>query len=72
MRADILMRIATLDGVHPTALNELDEVLEKQFSGSGGAKSAGGFGGPKVAAEILNLVGTAQEGTHHGADRQGR
>ena len=63
MRAEILMRIATLDGVHPTALNELDEVLEKQFSGNGAGKSAGGFGGPKAAAEILNLVGTAHEGT---------
>jgi len=62
MRAEILMRVATLDGVHPTALNELDEVLEKQFSGNGVGKSAGGFGGPKAAAEILNLVGTAQEG----------
>jgi flagellar motor switch protein FliG len=63
MRADILMRVATLDGVHPSALNELDEVLEKQFSGNGPGKSTGGFGGPKAAAEILNLVGTAQEGT---------
>ena len=63
MRADILMRVATLDGVHPTALNELDEVLEKQFSGNGAGKTASGFGGPKAAAEILNLVGTAQEGT---------
>jgi flagellar motor switch protein FliG len=61
-RAEILMRIATLDGVHPTALNELDEVLEKQLSGASGAKAATGFGGPKVAAEILNLVGTAEEG----------
>ena len=62
MRADILMRIATLDGVHPTALNELDEVLEKQFTGNSATKTTGGFGGPKVAAEILNRVGTAQEG----------
>ena len=61
-RAEILMRIATLDGVHPSALNELDEVLEKQFSGNGAGKTAGGFGGPKAAAEILNLIGTAQEG----------
>ena len=61
MRADVLMRIATLDGVHPTALDELDEVLEKQFSSSGGSKTAGGFGGPKVAAEILNLVGSSQD-----------
>jgi len=63
MRADILMRIATLEGVHPTALNELDDVLEKQFQGNGPGKSASGFGGPKAAAEILNLVGTAQEST---------
>jgi flagellar motor switch protein FliG len=61
MRSDVLMRIATLDGVQPTALNELDEVLEKQFSGANNSKSSG-FGGPKVAAEILNLVGTAHEG----------
>jgi flagellar motor switch protein FliG len=61
MRAEVLMRIATLDGVHPTALNELDEVLEKQFSGNSGTKTAGGFGGPKVAAEILNLVGSSQD-----------
>lgn len=60
-RAEILMRIATLDGVHPTALDELDQVLEKQFSGSGGSKTSSGFGGPKVAAEILNLVGSAQD-----------
>ena len=60
-RAEILMRIATLDGVHPTALDELDQVLEKQFSGAGGSKTSSGFGGPKVAAGILNLVGSAQE-----------
>jgi flagellar motor switch protein FliG len=62
IRADILMRIATLDGVHPTALSELDEVLEKQFSSIGASSRAAGFGGPKAAAEILNLVGSAQEG----------
>ncbi len=61
-RGDILMRIATLDSVHPTALNELDEVLEKQFCGTGAGATDGGFGGPKAAAEILNLIGTAQEG----------
>jgi flagellar motor switch protein FliG len=61
MRAEIIMRIATLDGVHPTALDELDQVLEKQFSGNSGGKTSGGFGGPKAAAGILNLVGSAQE-----------
>jgi flagellar motor switch protein FliG len=60
-RPDIILRIATLDGVHPAALNELDEVLEKQFAG-GGAGNASGIGGPKAAAEILNRLGTAHEG----------
>jgi flagellar motor switch protein FliG len=41
-------------------LDELDYVLEKQFSGGSTAKSAG-FGGAKVAAGILNLLGSASE-----------
>jgi flagellar motor switch protein FliG len=61
MRADVIMRVATLEGVHPNALNELDEVLEKQFSGNAAGK-ASGFGGPKAAAEMMNLVGAAAEG----------
>ncbi len=61
IRPDVIVRIATLDGVHPSALSELDEVLEKQFAGNSTSKT-GGFGGPKVAAEILNLVGAAAEG----------
>jgi flagellar motor switch protein FliG len=61
LRGDVITRIATLGGVHPSALDELDEVLEKQFSGTNASKSAG-FGGPKVAAGILNLIGAASEG----------
>jgi flagellar motor switch protein FliG len=61
MRADVIVRVATLDGVHPSALNELDEVLERQFSGNPAGK-ASGFGGPKAAAEMMNLVGAAAEG----------
>lgn len=61
MRPDIVTRIALLDGVHPAALKELDQVLEKQFTGNAGGKSSG-FGGPKAAAEIMNLIGTANEG----------
>jgi flagellar motor switch protein FliG len=59
-RGDIVTRIATLGGIHPSALDELDYVLEKQFSGGNTAKSAG-FGGAKVAAGILNLLGSASE-----------
>src|SRR5579864_1556051 len=32
-RSDIMVRIATLDGVQPTALTELDDIMEKQFAG---------------------------------------
>lgn len=52
---DILMRIASLDGIHPGALKELDEILEKQFSGNNNVKSTT-VGGKRAAANILNLV----------------
>ncbi|MCP4993893.1 MAG: flagellar motor switch protein FliG [Gammaproteobacteria bacterium] len=55
VRADVIMRIATLDGIQPAALQELDEILEKQFSGSSNVKSST-LGGIKSAANILNLV----------------
>jgi flagellar motor switch protein FliG len=54
-RSDIIMRIATLDGIQPAALQELDDILEKQFSGATNVKSSS-LGGVKTAANILNLV----------------
>ena len=61
-RPDIVMRIATLDGIQPAALQELDEILEKQFAGATNVKSAS-LGGVKTAANILNLVeGTVESG----------
>jgi flagellar motor switch protein FliG len=61
--ADLVMRVATLDGIHPSALQELDDMMERQFAltGAGGKSSA--LGGLRVAAEMVNLldssVGTA-------------
>lgn len=55
MRADILMRIATLEGVQPAALRELDEIMEKQLTGSEGTKSSQ-IGGVDAAANILNFL----------------
>ena len=55
VRTDIVMRIATLDGIQPAALKELDEILEKQFAGANNVKSSS-LGGVKTAAEILNLL----------------
>lgn len=60
MRSNIIARVALLDGVHPSALQELNQALEKELAGNNGRKSSG-FGGPKVAAEILNLVGAGNE-----------
>jgi flagellar motor switch protein FliG len=59
-RSDVLMRIATLDGVPPVALQELNEVLEKQFSGNSNVQSSG-VGGVKTAAGILNFMDSEME-----------
>ena len=61
MQSDVLMRIARLDGIQPSALRELDEIMEKQFSGGGNLK-ASSVGGIKVAANILNLMDSSAEG----------
>ncbi len=59
-QSNILLRIATLDGVQPNALTELNSILERQFSGaSRGQKTS--VGGLKAAADILNFVETSIE-----------
>ncbi len=55
VRPDVVMRIATLEGIQPAALQELDEILEKQFSGASNVKSST-LGGVKTAANILNFA----------------
>ncbi|HPE78415.1 MAG: flagellar motor switch protein FliG [Sedimenticolaceae bacterium] len=60
VRTDVIMRVATLDGIQPAALQELDEILEKQFSGGSNVKSSA-LGGVKKAADILNFVDGAIE-----------
>lgn len=61
LRADVVMRIATLDGIQPNALHELDEVIEKQFSGNANALKTSVIGGIKTAANIMNFMDTSQE-----------
>ncbi len=61
-RPDVIMRIATLDGIPPSALSELDDVIQKQSTGSENVKSSS-VGGVRTAAEILNLVdGVTEQG----------
>jgi flagellar motor switch protein FliG len=61
LRVDVLMRIATLDGIQPSALMELDEIMEKRFSGNTVSKTSI-LGGPKVVANILNFLDGSQSG----------
>ena len=53
VRLDVMMRVASLDTVQPSALQELNDILEKQFSGSAGSQTKD-IGGYKTAAEIVN------------------
>jgi flagellar motor switch protein FliG len=56
MRSDLIMRVATLDGVQPSALTELDEMMEKQFAAGASNGKSSSLGGLKVAAEMVNLL----------------
>ncbi|MDZ4349144.1 MAG: flagellar motor switch protein FliG [Xanthomonadaceae bacterium] len=68
-QTDVLLRIATLEGIPPNALNELNEIMERQFSGNQNLKSSN-VGGVKVAANILNHMGSASEQTLLSAIRE--
>jgi len=59
-RNDVLLRIATLDGIQPAALKELNDVLTSLLSGSKNLKRAA-MGGVRTAAEILNFMPGAAE-----------
>ena len=60
LRNDVVLRIATLDGVQPTALKELNDALTRMLSGATTVKKAA-MGGVRHAAEILNFVGSGAE-----------
>jgi flagellar motor switch protein FliG len=60
-RSGILMRIATLDGVQPAAIKELDSIMEQYFSDNENVKSSM-VGGEKTAADILNFMDSSIEG----------
>lgn len=55
VRSDLLIRIATMKGIQPTALRELDDIMEKQLSGSETVKATT-LGGIHAAANILNFM----------------
>jgi flagellar motor switch protein FliG len=60
LRNDAILRIATLDGVQPAALRELNDVLTKLLSGNESLKKQS-MGGTRAAAEILNFMSGENE-----------
>jgi len=61
VRLDVMLRVAALESVQPQALQELNDILEKQFSGSGGTQTTS-MGGVKVVANIMNNLDSNIEG----------
>ena len=60
LRNDVILRIATLDGIQPGALTELNDVLTKLLSGNENVRRKS-IGGVRAAAEILNFIGGENE-----------
>jgi flagellar motor switch protein FliG len=60
VRTDVVIRIGTLDGVQPSALTELDDIMEKQFAGKSTGRTSV-LGGAKAAANIINFLDPGQE-----------
>ena len=58
--AAVLVRVATLDGIQPSALKDLSDVMGRMVAGGEQARLAP-LGGVKTAAEMINLLGTVIE-----------
>ena len=59
-RNEVMVRIATLDGIQPAAMKDLNEVLARVLAGGTQLRKAS-LGGVKPAAEIINLMGSSLE-----------
>lgn len=62
LRQDVMLRIATLDGVKPAALKELNDVLTKLLTGNENLNKKQ-IGGVKAAAGIMNFMSGDKEAT---------
>jgi flagellar motor switch protein FliG len=60
LRNDVVLRVATLEGIQPAALSELNDAMMRILSGSSNVKRTA-MGGVRTVAEILNFIGTANE-----------
>ncbi len=60
LRNDVVLRVATLEGIQPEALKELNDVMLRLLSGSASIKKSA-MGGVRTVAEMLNFMGSANE-----------
>lgn len=60
VRLDVLLRVSALNTVQPSALKELNEILEKQFAGNSNTTRAA-MGGIKRTADIMNFLESSTE-----------
>lgn len=60
-RPEVIQRVASLDTVQPSAMEELETIMKKQFSNNASAASSS-FGGVKAAAKIMNFTKVELEG----------
>jgi flagellar motor switch protein FliG len=60
VRLDLMLRISSIDTIQPQALQELNDIFEKQFSSSTNNPSAQ-LGGIKCAANIMNFLEASAE-----------
>lgn len=59
-RNEVLVRIATLDGIQPSALKDLNEVMARVLVGGERSRKST-LGGVKAAAEMINMLGSSLE-----------
>ena len=55
-RSEVVLRVATLEGIQPTALKDLNEVMFKVLAGGDKIRKTS-LGGVKTAAEMINQLG---------------
>jgi flagellar motor switch protein FliG len=60
-RNEVLIRIASLDGIQPEAMQDLNDVMSQLLAGGTAKPKRASLGGVKTAAEIINLLGTPVE-----------
>ncbi len=59
-RGEVMQRVASLETVQPSAMEELERIMSQQFSSNSSAQSSS-FGGVKTAAKIMNFVKVEME-----------